>query len=49
MKAQWIKYEDQLQFGLAIAKHKHNPDDGYHYHIFIDVGTHCLEILIGEK
>jgi hypothetical protein len=50
MKALWVKYENQLQFGLAFARHKHHSDaNNYHYHIFIDVGVYCLEILIGEE
>jgi len=49
MKALWVKYENQLQFGLAFARHKHHSDADYHYHIFLDVGVYCLEILIGEE
>lgn len=52
---EWIKYEDQLQFGILFARHRHFRDDynkknnKYHYHVFIDIGKYCLEITIGEK
>jgi len=37
-----IKYDDQIQFGIMVARHEHG--DGKHYHLWIDLGRYCIEI-----
>jgi hypothetical protein len=53
MKIELIKYEDQFQIGITFTRHYHQIDENnkqlYHYHMFIDLGTYCLETTIGEK
>ena len=55
MKVEWSEYDDQLQFGILFARHKHYRDDYYtesnlyHYHIFILSSKRIPFLQVGDE
>lgn len=40
------KYEQDIKLGVDIGLHKHNVDENYHFHIWIDLFKYYIEINI---